>query len=128
MNVRRALLLVIVAIVVLMVYFLVNFQSGSTLVDAVASGNLESVDRLIEEGHDVDAFGKDDWTPLTTAVENNNTEMVRLLLQNGADPNKTAPGGTALDLALRRDRTEPAQVLREFGGRCKEECDMDPEK
>ena len=108
-------------------YFLVNFQSGSTLVDAVASGNLESVSRLIEEGHDVDAFGKDDWTPLTTAVENDDSEMVRFLLQSGADPNRIVPGGTALDMAIRRKRNGPAQVLREFGGHCKNACDLEKE-
>ena len=127
MNVRRALLLVIVAIVVSIGYFLVNFQSGSALVDAAASGSLESVNRLIEEGHDVDAFGKDDWTALTIAVEKDDSDMVRFLLQNGADPNRIVPGGTALDMAIRRDRTGPAQVIRDFGGHCKNACDIEKE-
>ena len=127
MSAQRALLLAILVVAVSVGYFLVNFQSGSALVDAVASGNLESVNRLIEEGHDVDAFGKDDWTPLTTAVENDDSDMVRFLLRNGADPNKIVPGGTALDMALRRNRTGPAQVIREFGGHCKNACDMEKE-
>jgi len=127
MSAQRALLLAILIVAVLVGYFLVNFQSGSALVDAVASGNLESVNRLIEEGHDIDAFGKDDWTPLTTAVENDDSDMVRFLLQNGADPNRIVPGGTALDMAIRRNRTGPAQVIREFGGHCKNVCDTEKE-
>lgn len=127
MSAQRALLLAILVVAVSVGYFLVNFQSGSALVDAVANGNLESVNRLIEEGHDVDAFGKDDWTPLTTAVENDDSDMVRFLLRNGADPNKIVPGGTALDMALRRNRTGPAQVIREFGGHCKNACDLEKE-
>ena len=127
MSAQRTLLLATLVAVVSVGYFLINFQSGAALVDAVASGNLESVNGLIEEGHDVDAFGKDDWTPLTTAVENDDSDMVRLLLQNGADPNRIVPGGTAMDMAIRRNRTGPAQVIREFGGQCRNACEMEKE-
>ena len=102
--------------------FVVSYQSGSMLVDAVYSGDASAVVRLIEQGHDVNDFGKDDWTPLTVAVEKDDVKLVELLLKNGADPNMTVPGGTALDMAVRRGRERSADVLRKFGGRCATTC------
>jgi ankyrin repeat protein len=125
---QRVLILVTLIAAVLLALFLFRFQSGSTLVDAVATGNVKHVASLIDQGHDINGVGKDDWTPLTIAVENDDSEMVRFLLQNGADPNKIVPGGTALDMALRRQRSDPANLLREFGGRCKTACDLDKER
>jgi len=126
--IRRILLLAFLAAAVLLGVFLVNFQSGSALVDAAASGDLNRVANLIDEGHDVNSVGKDDWTPLTIAIEKNDSEMVYFLLQNGADPDKIVPGGTALDMALRRRRETPAKLIREFGGHCRSACDLDKEQ
>ena len=107
--------------------FVARYQSGSVLVEAVYAGDAAAVVRLIEEGHDVNDFGKDDWTPLTVAVENDDVELVELLLQRGADPNKTVPGGTALDMAIRRERESSAELLRKFGGYCSTTCDSQAE-
>lgn len=126
--IKKITILIILAAVVLILVFLINFQSGSVLVNAVANGDAKLVATLIDEGHDVDGIGKDDWTPLTTAVEKDDAEMVRFLLEKGADPNKIVPGGTALDMALRRQRNASVRVLREFGGRCSSECDLETER
>lgn len=128
LAIRPVSLLAFLAAAVLLGAFLISFQSGSTLVDAAANGNVNQVAELIDEGHDINGVGKDDWTPLTIAIEKDNSEMVRFLLENGANPNKIVPGGTALDMALRRRRETPAELIREFGGNCRSECDIDKEK
>ena len=102
--------------------FAMSFQSGAGIVDAVVNDDRELVAQLLEQGHKIDAFGKDSWTPLTMAVEKDNAGMVRYLLEMGADPNRIVPGGTAMDMAVRRQRNEIALILAEFGGECSETC------
>ena len=128
MTVSKSTAALVVVVVIGALLFLVNFQSGATLVDAAAVGDIDRVAELLQEGHDVDGVGKDDWTPLTVAIENDDESMVRFLLENGADPDKIVPGGTALDMALRRERIGPARVLREFGASCKEYCESDEQR
>lgn len=106
----------------IMVFFAMSFQSGAAIVDAVAKDDPQSVAQLLEQGHKIDAFGKDSWTPLTLAVEKDNAGMVRYLLEMGADPNRIVPGGTAMDMAVRRQRNEITLILAEFGGKCSETC------
>ena len=53
------------------------------------------------------------WTPLLEAVETGDRRMVRLLLENGADPaHRTEDGMTALDLAERLGYDEIVGLLR----------------
>jgi hypothetical protein len=68
-------------------------QRPSLVVQAAATGRLEAVRRAVAHSFDVNALGRADapcempWqTALHTAVERNDKEMVRLLLQLGADP------------------------------------------
>jgi outer membrane protein assembly factor BamB len=69
---------------------------------AARAGDLKEVRRLIDSGVPVDA--SDDWgtTPLALAATNNQTEVVRFLLDHGADPSsrETFFGASVLDLAL----------------------------
>ena len=56
--------------------------------------------------------------PLTAAANRNDLEMVRLLLDHGADPNlpeQGAPRGHALWIAVYHDRREMARLLVEHG-------------
>ena len=77
-------------------------MSQMELIEAVKSGNTESVKELIESGADVNKQDKQGWTPLNWAAGAGNLEMVELLLENGADP-----------LAVGRDLRTP---LREAEG------------
>jgi ankyrin repeat protein len=52
--------------------------------------NLESVKILIEAGEDINHKHNGVYTPLTTAIRDNRTEILSYLLSHGADPN--APG------------------------------------
>lgn len=106
-----------------LVSFVTTFQAGSKLVEAVAVDDTVLVLELLSEGHNIDTPGKDDWTALTIAIEKDNPQMVQLLIKHGADVNMRVPGGTPLDMAIRRQRSEIARLLIDSNGNCLNECD-----
>jgi uncharacterized protein len=61
---------------------------------AFARGH-ESAAALLEAGADPNAPGEGGFTPLHTAAQNGDVELVRLLLAHGADPGVTAADGRA---------------------------------
>jgi ankyrin repeat protein len=46
----------------------------------------EVIERLLEFGADINQKGINDWTPLHWAAANDNVEMIRFLLEKGANP------------------------------------------
>ena len=64
----------------------------------------------------MNARSKNGSTPLMTAVQTGQSEIVRLLLSKGADANvKAANGGTALALGLKRGDAAIIQALKDAG-------------
>lgn len=63
--------------------------SGPGLLDAAADGDLTRVRALLDAGTDVDSANRYGATALTFACDKGHTEVVRLLLERGADPNVT---------------------------------------
>ena len=61
-------------------------MSEVDLIEAVKSGNKESVRALIEAGGQVNQQDKQGWAPLNWAAGKGDLEIVELLLQHGADP------------------------------------------
>ncbi|KAL6241240.1 hypothetical protein RBB50_011919 [Rhinocladiella similis] len=57
---------------------------------ATSINNVESVTTLIRAGVDINAKKDGTYTPLCTAIRDNRTELVSLLLASGADPNEPA--------------------------------------
>lgn len=68
---------------------------NAALRDAAREGNQQRVKDLIKEGANVNAFAI--LTPLLWAIKFKHDEVVKLLLENGADPNLAAgmPGNTS---------------------------------
>ncbi|HXV62165.1 MAG TPA: ankyrin repeat domain-containing protein [Vicinamibacteria bacterium] len=79
--------------------------------EAVRAGNRAEVSRLIEAGADVDALDTSSYqTPLMTAIERRDIEMVLVLLDAGADPTREGTGiettgENALTFAARQGST-----------------------
>ena len=64
------------------------------LLSAAKSGDVTEVSRLLAEGADINARGKDDETPLHAAVEEEREEIAELLISKGADVNAMADDGS----------------------------------
>ena len=62
-------------------------ESVKELTEAVVSGDIAAVRRLLEAGADVNEKTNDEMTPLFLASVKGHTEIVRLLLEAGANPN-----------------------------------------
>jgi len=71
-----------------------------TLLKAAGQGDVPTLQRLLDEGMDVDTRGKDGWTPLMLAAGAGQQPAVELLLARGADVKAhDVPGATALSRA-----------------------------
>ncbi len=57
------------------------------LMEAVGHSNINLVDRLLEQGMDINRRDGAGLTPLIVAVENNDLNMAKHLIEKGADPN-----------------------------------------
>jgi ankyrin repeat protein len=102
----------------------------NTLSDAVRSGDLAAVRKMLAAGVDPNIIPpNDDIVPLFYALHEG-PEMVRLLIEHGAEVNVSGRGGaTPLAKAEARGQSEVAAVLRAAGARSRaanEEFEMDP--
>ena len=98
---------------------------GTPLTKALqASGNVQLVETMILYGADVNVEGGGGMTPLIWAAMGRSDkrevrgEMVRLLLQHGADPNAgTGLFGSPLHSAVGLGSTDSVRALLEYGAR-----------
>jgi uncharacterized protein len=79
-----------------------NDQLTSKLIIAAGLGNLESVEEAIAEGVNINSIGSEGNTALFSASAWGHINVVRTLLNNGADPNvgKENDGETPLMIAI----------------------------
>ena len=92
---------------------------NSPLWAAAAAGAIATVKVLIVAGANPNGFKlHDGTTALMHASINGHTEAVRALCKAGADVNyKDRVGMTALKCAMKREHTDTAAVLREYGAK-----------
>ncbi len=86
------------------------------LASAAAEGDLSRVRFLLSVGASPNAVGIDNvYTALTGAAEGGHTEIVKLLLQKGAEPFRPdGEGETALDRAKERGHTDIVNLLNQL--------------
>ena len=91
--------------------------------DAARQGDLERVRKMLKAGVDVDAPSRYGATALSFAAEKGHLELVKFLLEKGADPNPRDSfyRQTPLGWALGGDTTEIAELLVRHGA-----TDVDP--
>jgi hypothetical protein len=98
------------------------------LIEAIEKGNIEVVKQCLAVGADVNIK----WRRLADyvhgpfvlhlAVHWGHGEIVELLITEGADVNaKANDGRTPLDVAIKHERTEVTDLLRNHGGKTLEE-------
>jgi|GEM_PF-5395431 len=92
---------------------------SKSLVMAVESGNTKDVMTLLNSGASPNVMTSDGKRSLVhEAVVNNDVELVRLLLERGADPNALDDTGRSqLHDAVRRDRVATTQYLLNAGAK-----------
>jgi len=85
----------------------------SPLMRAVAIGNVEIVQSLLEEGADVNERGPRESTALMYAAGGGHTEIVKMLVESGADVDAVEDSGcTALHHAEDDGMTEIIGILK----------------
>ena len=88
-------------------------MSEMDLIEAVKSGNSESVLQAIKTGAEVNQQDKQGWTPLSWAAGKGDVEIVELLLQHNADPLLVGRDlRTPQMIALAAGRVEVVKALR----------------
>src|SRR5262249_58866336 len=86
------------------------------LFEAARGGDLETAERLLESGADVNQGDEQGWTPLNFASGRGNLAMVKLLIEKGADPFKTGRDNrTPYTIALAAGRGGGDQCPRGVG-------------
>lgn len=107
-----------------------GFQQRSALHFAVLRGDQDIAKWLIEGGANVNAQDVDGLTPLHMACHENQIEMIQLILENQADPNRLdvyerapldlVPGGWyCLHEEGKKQQEKIVQLIEQHGGRFK---------
>ena len=88
-----------------------NPYKVSTFCYMIQRGNITAVKNLLEDGQDINKFSNN-LTPLMYAARHNRVEIIKLLLEHGADPYiKSKKGYTALKWAKMVKATEAEALL-----------------
>ena len=90
-------------------------RGETALADAAGRGDAAAVKLLIEKGADVNAVDYRGYTPLLQAVQydRDSPDIVKMLLDHGANVTAAAEGQTAVTTAARRGETALTRMLRE---------------
>lgn len=89
-----------------------NSPEGIALHGACYKGNLEIATFLIDNGSDINSIGGRGASPLIYAVMSENIELVRMLLERGADKNiRDDSGFTAKEYAERMKAKEITELF-----------------
>ena len=71
-------------------------NSHDLLLDAAANGDTFSVIQLIKDGVDVNCINDKGWSPLVIAAFNQHLDIIKLLIDSGANVNHQSVNGTTV--------------------------------
>jgi cytohesin len=99
------------------------------LFDAAKNGDIEAVKKHLAAGANVNAKDVEGRAPMHNAAYYGQKKVAELLIDNAADVNARIVSGrykgqTPLDFAIRRKKSEIADLLRKYGGKTGEELLM----
>lgn len=88
----------------------------TALMNAINKNNISLVEQLIQNGADVDELDQNQDSPLVISAYKGYNQIVKLLLDAGADVHAVDPGmkATALHAAAYAGRTEAAKLLIDY--------------
>jgi ankyrin repeat protein len=95
-------------------------------VRAAETGDLEEVRRLLTKGANVNKIELHGKDALFFASDKNNLKLIRVLLENGGNPNNLIGTKTALMAAAYRGHREAFDLLLDAGADIFAECEMAP--
>jgi ankyrin repeat protein len=88
------------------------FKNVSQLVDAASSGDIRTLQELVDSGTPVNGLDQNGRAALNEAAWNGKTEAVKLLLDKGANPNiRKADGASPADLAAGQKHQDIVDLL-----------------
>ncbi len=92
-----------------------NHRTSDAFLHACATGDLATMRQYINRGADVNIPEAKHYNPLAVALDNNQIEAMRLLLQNKADPNAIYIAEPLLHRAFELASREAVDLLLEAG-------------
>jgi len=95
--------------------FWVELGGHTPLMFAAGAGDFDSAKVLVEAGSDVNALSAFGLNPAIMAVHGGNSQLLELLLSNGAKADAADAGHTALHAAVLRGNVDAVKVLLEHG-------------
>lgn len=99
---------------------MITLPDNTELLAAVEAADGRMISQCLQNGADINAPSENGWTPLMLAILHGSFGIVKLLLEQGADPNVTTrseenPSRSALAVAIRNGRLEAVQALVAYG-------------
>ena len=97
---------------------------------AAKKGNAQAVKQHISYGTDINSSNLKSWTPLHYASSRGHSEIVNILLENGAYVNSSIIIGTnkdktPLDFAIQNNNQSAIKVLRKHGAKTGDELKVE---
>jgi ankyrin repeat protein len=92
-----------------------GFSGHTGLTFAALCGKKAAVEFLVAHGADVNFITYGDWTATPLSYARKHPEIVRFLLQNGADPNLRSPKRRMTPLHFCYDCPKTIEILLEYG-------------
>ena len=94
-----------------------EIEAEESIFGAIEHGDIKLVNKHLSNGADVNARGHYGTAPLVIALRGNHTEIVKLLINKGADlnANKNSDEETPLHVAVRNNNFEISKLLIEKG-------------